>query len=337
MPALVVSLLLTALAAGAAAAQPPATTRVVGRVLDAKTKEPLAGATVAFHPITPAAQPGLSRLDVRTDDKGVFGVDALPGRYQVIVNQPGFVGSNLGTSLLNRSIRGAMVNLGDIRLARAGAIEGRVFDPNGSPMPRVVISIVPPGLNIRRGDEVGIPVGSSEQTNDLGVFHVGGVPTGRYYVVAMPTPRPQFNPQAMVNATFVNTYYPGSHSSSAARLVEVVAGNTTKGIEFRLVELPTVMVSGVVVNTKPGWPVPGARVTFLLQGDRLARSVTTTTQADGTFTVALPDGEYRAEASRAIVVATANGKTVRYERSTKSVKVNVEGRPVTGIKVVADR
>jgi hypothetical protein len=65
--------------------------------------------------------------------------------------------------------------------------------------------------------------------------------------------------------------------------------------------------------------------------------VTTTSQGDGTFAVALPDGEYRAEASRAIVVATANGKSVRYERSTKSINVKVEGRPVTGIKVIADR
>ena len=335
MSSLVVSLLLAALTAGAA--QPPETTRVAGRVLDAKTREPLAGATVVLQPINPAAQPGLSRLDVRTDDTGVFGVDALPGRYQIIVNHPGFVGSNLGTSLLNRSIRGRMVNVGDIRLTRAGAIEGRLFDPNGSPMPRVVISVVPPGLNVRRRNDVGIPVGSSVQTNELGTFRVDGVPAGKYYVVAQPAPRSPFNRQAVVDATFVNTYYPGSHSPSAAMLVEVVAGNTTNGIEFRLVESATVMVSGVVVNTKPGWPVPRARVTFLRQGDRLARSVTTTAQADGSFTVALPDGTYRVEASRAIVVATANSKSVRYECSTRSINVKVEGRPITGIKVIADR
>jgi hypothetical protein len=306
-------------------------------VLDAKTREPLAGATVMLQPINPAAQPGLSRLDVRTDDNGVFGVDALPGRYQIIVNHPGFVGSNLGTSLLNRSIRGRMVNVGDIRLTRAGAIEGRLFDPNGSPMPRVVISIVPPGLNVRRRNDVGIPVGSSVQTSALGTFRVDGVPAGKYYVVAQPAPRSPFNRQAVVDATFVNTYYPGSHSPSAAMLVEVVAEHTTNGIEFRLVESATVIVSGVVVNTKPGWPVPGARITFLLEGDRLARPVTTTAQADGTFTVALPDGKYRVEASKPIVTQTANSRSVRYESGSRSITVKVEGRPVSGLKVVTDR
>ena len=335
MSSLVVSLLLAALTAGAA--QPPDTTRVVGRVVDAKTREPLAGATVVLQPISPAAQPGLSRLDVRTDGEGVFGVDALPGRYQVIVNQPGFVGSNLGTSLLNRSIRGRMVNLGDIRLTRAGAIEGRLFDANGSPMPRVVISVVPPGLNVRRRNDVGIPVGSSVQTNELGTFRVDGVPAGKYYVVAQPQPRSPFSRPAVVDATFVNTYYPGSYNPSAARLVEVVAGNTTNGIEFRLVEAPTVTVSGSVVDKKPGGPVPGPRITFLLEGDRLARAVTTTAQADGTFTVALPDGKYRVDASRPIVTQTANSRSVRYVQGSRSITVKVEGRPVSGLKVVADR
>jgi hypothetical protein len=52
----------------------------------------------------------------------------------------------------------------------------------------------------------------------------------------------------------------------------------------------------------------------------------------------LPDGKYRVEASKPIVVSqTANSRSVRYERGSKSVNVKVEGRPINGLRVVADR
>lgn len=332
---LIAGLLIAGMAAGAA--QSARITRVVGRVVDAKTKAPLEDAAVILQPVGSAPQPLLRPLKAQTDDRGIFSLDVPSGRYRIIVNLSGFVRSDTGNPSLNRSISGREVNVGDIRLMLAGALEGRVLDPNGIPLPGVIVSVVPPGLNIRRRNEVGTPVGSSAPTDDRGAFRVAGLPAGRYYVVARPGSRSPFIQQAAAAVAVVSTYYPGAASAGAARLVEVIAGNTTNGIDFQLAETATTTVSGIVVDNRRGWPVEGALVSFQPETDRLGRPFTVTAQADGTFTVAVPDGTYRLEVSRPIVVATANSRSVRYERATKSVKVKVDGRPVSGIKVVADR
>jgi len=245
---LIVGLLLAAIAAGGA--QLAGATRVVGRVVDAKTKEPLVGATIVLRPAVRGGGPlPFGPFDAQTDERGAFSLDVPSARYVVTVNQPGFVASTIGT---DRPINGRTANLGDLRITRGGAIEGRVIDANGTPMPGLSISVVPPGLNIRRRNEVGSRVGSFAQTNDLGAFRVSGVPAGQYYVVAQPAVQVPFNRQAMTDATFVSTYYPGTVRPGAARLVKVSAGNTTNGIEFRLTETPTVTVSGIVVANKEG-------------------------------------------------------------------------------------
>ena len=336
MCSLILSSLIAAMALGAA--QSPSMTRVTGRVLDATTKQPVADARVVLQPVRGA--PGVIPLgswDAQTDEGGAFSLDVPSGRYLVIVDQPGFVRSDRNSPTLNRSISGRSVNIGDIRIRRGGAIEGRVFDANGTPMPDLSISVVPPGLNIRRRNEVGSPVGTSAQTNDLGAFRVSGVPDGKYYVVARPASRSRFNQQPVVERIFVNTYYPGSASPSGARIVGVAAGQTTTGIDFRLSETSTVTASGIVVD-KRGWPIGAALVSFSLQDDRLGPPITATAHSDGTFTVILPDGKYRVEASRPIVVSqTSNSRSVRYEKGSRSVGIKIEGRPVSGIRVVADR
>jgi len=332
---LISGLLLAAIAAGAA--QPPGATRVVGRVVDAKTEEPLVGATIILRPAVPGGGPlPFGPFEAQTDDRGAFSLDVPSSyRYLVDVNQPGFVASNIST---NRSISGRTANLGNIRITRGGAIEGRVLDANGTPMPGVGVSVVPPGLNLRSRNEVGRRVGSIAQTNDLGAFRVSGVPAGKYYVVAQPAVRVPFNRQPVTDATFVSTYYPGTTRPGAARLVTVSAGNTTNGIEFRLTETTTVTVSGIVVANREGWPVDAAMVSFRSENDRLGRPVSAISLPDGSFTVELPDGNYRVEASRQVVVSqTATSRSVRYVPGSKSVKVKVAGRPVSGLKVLADR
>jgi len=327
--------LFAALAAGAA--QSPGITRVVGRVIDATTKGPVAGATVVLQSVSRAPPPApFGPLSAQTNDVGEFSLDVPSGRYRVVINQPGFVRLDGSSPSLNRPISGRMVDLGDIRLTLGGVVEGRVFDANGTPMPGLNVSVVTPGLNVRSRNEVGSPVGTSTQTNDLGAFRVTGVPAGKYYVAAQQAPRGAFNRQAFADVTFVNTYYPGSASPGSARLVEVTPGNTTHGIDFRLIETATVTASGIVVD-KQGLPIDAAMVSFRLEGDRLARPIMATARADGTFTVALPDGRYRVEASRPIMSVTANTRSIRYEGGSKSVKVRIDGRPVTGIKVRMNR
>ena len=331
----IVSLFLAAMAAGAA--QPPGITRVIGRVIDDQAKTPVAGATVVLQLVSRTPQPvSLGPLNAQTNDSGEFSLDVPSGRYRVLVNEPGFVRLNGSSPSLNRPISGRMVNLGDIRLTLGGVVEGRVFDANGTPMPGLSVTIVAPGLNVRSRNEVGSPVGTSAQTNDLGAFRVTGVPAGKYYVGAQQAWRGGFNRQAFADVTFVNTYYPGSASPGSARLVEVAPGKTTNGIDFRLIERATVTASGIVVD-KRGLPIDAAMVSFRLDGDRLARPITVIARADGTFTVALADGRYRVEASRPIMSVTANTRSVTYEGGSKSVKVRIDGRPVTGIKVRMER
>ncbi len=143
---------------------------------------PLSGALVGL--IASEHRNGAQRTSdavAETDAHGAFRMTGLRRgmRHALVVVAP-------GNARLRRSVppapEGADLDLGEIRLARPLRLEGRVLDADGSPLPRVAVTVVGPQLEekqpgeVRYGDEV------SGFTDDLGRFRFTDLAAGPYSV-----------------------------------------------------------------------------------------------------------------------------------------------------------
>lgn len=123
---------------------------------------------------------------VRTDSDGGFALDGLdPGRVHTLA----VAAKGLGRVVLDFDAPGAAalpLDLGDVHLGVARAVEGLVTDGDGTPLADVAVSLR--GANDDRGRAHGaalgevLPVAESRRTDDLGRFRFPDVAPGSYEV-----------------------------------------------------------------------------------------------------------------------------------------------------------
>ena len=198
-----------AMATATAAQQPPpqapaATGLIVGRVVDAKSSQPLAGVFVALNggpPQTPNA-PRVAPVRTITDAQGRFlfrGVAAGPYLVTAGVGSNGYTPNGFivsGTGFLiggyleggygQRRPNGpySLLDVKDgeaagdvvIKLWKAAVVTGRVFDEAGEPLVNQVVGIVPFNTDGR------LLNGPTMRTNDLGEYRFSGLAPGNYVV-----------------------------------------------------------------------------------------------------------------------------------------------------------
>jgi len=270
---------------------------VGGRVVVAGSTSPVAGADVMLvqvrsGPAMPQPMPG-APLRRTTDDAGRFVFEEIPaGDYLVRASKAGFFEDGPAFTAAARpttpvAIAGA-VDLGDLPLARGGAIAGRVLDSTGEPVAgaQVVAMHRVPRHDPREDTPSWFPAGAMEHTNDLGEFRLFGVPPGECLVAAAPARSPAGATTAATIET--TTFAPGTIDPRAAARVTVASGDTVNGIEIRLVGVPAFQVSGIVVD-QAGRPIANATV-HLMAVDR-ARMIgglmgDVPTDRDGRFAIA---------------------------------------------------
>ena len=188
------------------------------------------------------------------DQEGHFRIaDMQPGRYTIFAERTGFI------QVDNRNHRspGVVVALEPgqavkellVRMLPAAAINGRVIDEDGDPIPNVDVTITRkayPG-----GREIWDTVGS-ERTNDIGQFRLGGLFPGRYFIAAIPpasfqsiaaTPKKVDPANPQPETSYVPTYYPGTIDRGQAAALEIRAGEELP-IDFNLVPSRTFNVRG---------------------------------------------------------------------------------------------
>ena len=205
----------------------------MGRVIAGDNGQPVRRAyiTIPFNP-TPAGVVfhSASGWSVQTDANGEFEFAHLPaGSYPIYVEpMSGFLRpqDTPGATL----VEGGTAHV-TIRLARAGASEGRVVDEQGNPVLGAEINVV------RRHAVAGYvwmeSFGGASATNDVGEFRLFNVPAGEYYVVAIHTPRERTNnPRRRIG--YAITYHPASRTLAGARVVRVRAGHDTKRINVTM-------------------------------------------------------------------------------------------------------
>ena len=163
---------------------------VAGRVIDADTEAPIAGALVSVVRLRATERTN----PVETDEHGAFRVEHLSaGDYRVSVRSPEYKATYLektlnyepgalpvrpSLQLKAREVRDDLV----IRLDRALAIEGEVFDELGRPMADV-------NVTAERVERPGM-IGSQQYSDDRGRFRLFNLAPGTYRVCAMPAPSP---------------------------------------------------------------------------------------------------------------------------------------------------
>jgi Carboxypeptidase regulatory-like domain len=279
----------------------PGPARLHGTVTGADSGRPIPDALVEVTPESPDS--GLA-LHARTDAEGSFEFrEVLPGTYVVRASATryltlGYKQRDPDDAPVPIAIREGQRMEVALSLPRLSAVNGRVIDPYGDPVPGVGIfvfketevegtrSLVAGGRSI-----------SPRLTDDLGQFRIDGLTPGVYYLGALSgalTASPLFlYPNDA--AGFLPTYFPGTSRVDEAQPVRVGAGGSIEDIVLPLIPGPMARVSGVVVDSTG---LPHARALISItpagrSGARIALAARAQAAEDGTFTFAgVAPGEY---------------------------------------------
>jgi hypothetical protein len=292
-----------------------------------------------------------------SDANGRFSASGLPAdRYTIGASKPPYLGTVAGARRPARP--GTPIAVADgqhvsnvaIRMPMGASISGVVTDERGLPGAGAALSLLQ--WRLQAGERVLAPVPGVSQNlmaDDRGRYRFHGLPPGEYVIAAMRPAAPASPARAftaaeidaamksgaapsMAPATpasppvrYVSVYYPGTSRAVDAQPVAVATGDERINIDFRLEEVRTSRVEGMVVGSD-GQPVARAPLIVTTPvGSLLSTAQSTMTGPDGRFTVAaLPPGPH-------IFSVTGTGPLAgQYARMV----VDVAGADMFGVSVV---
>jgi hypothetical protein len=252
---------------------PQSTTIVEGQVLQADVPgdPPIENARVEL-------QGGADSVFARTDSNGHFRLTDVPsGQYQLTVMAAGYVsmeygqrpGAQAGGKLTVSP--GVHIDPPVFKLVRAATITGRVQDNENLPLADVPVQLyrLTYGLDGRRN----LSSVMFTRTNDRGEYRLYWLSPDEYYVSASPSAGrsgPAFtpvNPNLPVSrAGFPAWFYPGDPDLLHAVAIRVKPGELRETVDFHFTVMPTVNVSGTVIDQRTGSGV-FAQIYIAQQGD----------------------------------------------------------------------
>jgi protocatechuate 3,4-dioxygenase beta subunit len=228
-----------------------------------------------------------------TDTRGVYRFDRLPAgaQFKIAVQKPGFV--KLETDAAPNA---------ELKMERAGAIEGVVTDASGDPIWNVVVSALQ-RPEVRAGAAPGPPKAIAQtRTDDLGRYRLHSLAAGDYAIEAS-TDRTfvvgLFLMQGEKRPEVSRAYYPASATIDDAKMVRVVAGRDDSAIDITFSPPPpaidpaappapprpdatgTARIAGTVVDAVSGKPIKAQLLLVPVDGQRLTHWIRT--DAKGRF------------------------------------------------------
>jgi beta-lactamase regulating signal transducer with metallopeptidase domain len=281
-----------------------------GRVVDASTGKPVAGASVRAQFITGVENPPRCPIGdcevlldpiaghipvyrVTTAADGSFAVRGVrPGDYDVAAVAPGYIQRYFGQTsddmpeMPVRVATGQSVSSIDVRLEPAGAVSGRIFSDSGDGLAGVEVEL------LRRGSRPfaarPTPIAFA-QTEDMGTFRFRNVPAGEYYVRAY-TSRSLVPTREAGALAYTATFFPDASDVALAQPVIVGGGQELAGIDFALATARKRTVSGRLVD-----PAGGSLATAMVSlfSRSSAEGLKAPVAADGRFRFTdVPDADY---------------------------------------------
>jgi hypothetical protein len=258
-------LLICAFSVVAAAQRVPSGTQlgqVQGRVVDAKTGDPVPRAHVQLQKIQSQDSP----ITTSTDSFGQFVLlSAEPGQYRLWAERTGYLRAVFGARRNNSPgailVVDAGVHLRDLTLhiMPQSVIVGRVLDEDGEPVQDAHVQSLESSYVRGRRQLV---AAQDTVTNDLGEFRLHSLGPGRYLVSAAyrtrdsrqatSGPTGAREDESTLEQTYAPTYYPNTIDPSAALLISVAAGEQVRGIDVTLLRTPTARIRGHVTNPLTG-------------------------------------------------------------------------------------
>jgi hypothetical protein len=279
------------------AAPSDGTATVAGRVTTADTGQPLSSVQVKLI--------GRASTDaqIATDAAGRYEFrQVTPGRYTLSFSKAGFVTARFGETEDLDSAKTIEVAAGhkleglSIALARAGAIEGRVFDEDGDPIVEAAVSAMRAQLvnGERRLRRVGNPV----RTNDRGEYRLFGLPAGEYAVMSslsgaqLIVTEPQQPQKAPRRTDYAPVFYPSTPDVSEAELISLKAGQNSSEVNLVVRRVRLASVTGVVLASE-GTLLDGTQVTLVRAATFGGLVGASRVSANGAFGIdGVPPGRY---------------------------------------------
>jgi len=312
-------------------------TTISGRVLDASSNEPLAGATVLMALID--APPGTSApVPVVTNDRGEFSFVDLPaGRYSLWARKPRYLslsyGQRPGSGLPGVSVMltaGQPVKDVVIRLPLASVIAGMITDARGEPAQGETVQVL--RLEWRNGER-GARALATDTVDDRGHYRIPNLPPGDYLVVAHVSATGSVRPAP--------TYYPGTPVPTLAIPITLGVSEERAGVNVQTSAMVLSTVTGTIAR-EDGRPVRNTRIAATQQVSALRGffSQTTYSTADGRFRIDnLPPGRHellaREEPNNAASGLWATAEVIADGNPIKDVVLVLrEGETVSGKLVV---
>jgi len=310
------------------------TATIRGRVVALDNGAPMRRAQVRAQGVGPP------RL-VSTDGNGNFELRDMPaGRWTLTASKAGFVTRRLGQTHPFESVPpleiadGQQVEHADFVLPRGSAITGRVYDEYGDPVAGARVQVM--RYQMIRGRRQLTSTGIGDQTDDTGSYRLYGLSPGEYYVSGSLRGALIEAAAADDGTSYAPTYYPGTGNVSEAQRVTVGTGEELPGINFALLPVRTVRVSGVVVDSS-GMPLANGVISLANESDsgEGAPFAAGRIRPDGAFTIPnVTPGSYA-------LIATAGPRRDNNNANTEPevayVPLTVGQDDITGFTVTTTR
>ena len=222
--------------------------------------------TVIYRPKEPVNSEVLSKLfssdvlitiegesgkkEIRPDAEGRYRVSGLQaGRYRVASRLPETLITPRNEEVITLGDRGCAAV--DWYINDNGRVSGRVFNADGEPVAKILVSLVDPGASA-----TDYPT-KIERTNDEGYFSFSAVPPGTYHIAVNSNRYPEPNDPTKA---YPPSFYPGVVDQRHAQGITVGAGEKLSDFEIRIpAKLPDSILTGTVVWAD-GSPVANAQL-----------------------------------------------------------------------------
>jgi hypothetical protein len=248
-----VGVLIAVTAAAQAPALPPATgTAIVrGRIFAADTGKPLRRARIALSSLDTGGPPRTAN----TNAEGRYEFKDLPdGRYTALATRSGYLQLRYGQrrplepTKPIEVLAGQTIERIDFTLPRTGLITGHVTDEIGDPAAGVMVFAM--RTEYWRGRRQLVTTGPPARTDDAGQFRVIGLPPGSYVLRTLSRETWTVTRAGKKDVmSFATTYFPGTADLKQAQPVTVGIGQQASGVDFSMVPVRTVTVSGTVLDS----------------------------------------------------------------------------------------